>query len=117
LKENVHLLKACFSNLKSQMSHFTMGVVMKISVKVASLVILFSFSGPSFALSVHDRLGDWRKATSTERSSVASTIASRLNDNGISSNFILSCLNDMAGDGGLDQMKISEAAAACSVMR
>lgn len=89
---------------------------MKRIVKITFVVIPFVLSSTAYALSVFNTLGDWRDASYSEKYSLAQDMASRLNKPGVSASGLAACINETAGDGGLDQMKISEVAAACSVI-
>lgn len=68
------------------------------------------------ALSPSETLGGWRNASYSEKLDLAQMMADRLNKPGISASYLVNCINDTAGKGGLDYMKISETAAACAVL-
>lgn len=88
---------------------------MKITSKTIAAIILAS-SNSAYALSVSGTLLDWRNATYSERSNLAQVMANRLNKSGVSASTLITCINETAGDSGLDNIKISETAAACAVM-
>ncbi|MGF6222104.1 hypothetical protein [Pseudomonas sp. YL-218 TE3947] len=89
---------------------------MKNKVKMTSAIIALALSTTTYALSTSDTLGDWRSATLSEKSSLAQMIADKLSRPGVSESFLIACIDETAGDGGLDQMKISETAAACATL-
>lgn len=89
---------------------------MKTIVKSVFVVIPFILSSTAYALSGGNTLGDWRDASYSEKSSLAQAMASNINKSGVSASGLVACINETPGDGGLDQMKISEVAAACAVM-
>lgn len=89
---------------------------MKKTLKTTSATIALVLSTTAYALSTSDTLGDWRSATLSEKSSLAQIIADSLNRSGVSESFLIACIDETAGDGGLDQMKISETAAACAIL-
>ncbi|WP_458374746.1 hypothetical protein [Pseudomonas laurylsulfatiphila] len=89
---------------------------MKNIVKMTSAIIALSLSTTTYALSTIDTLGDWRNATLSEKLSLAKIIADKFSKPGVSESFLITCIDETAGDGGLDQMKISETAAACATL-
>ena len=89
---------------------------MKTTVKIAFVLIPFVLSSTAYALSGRNTLGEWRNASYSERLSLAQAMAFNINKSGVSANDLAECIDETAGDGGLDQMKISEVAAACAVM-
>lgn len=89
---------------------------MRGSVKLNFAVFALALSTTAYALSSNDRLGVWRNASYSEKTSLAQAMADRLNKPGVSASFLVRCIDETAGDGGLDFMKISETAAACAVL-
>lgn len=92
------------------------GVFMKQIVKNAFVAISFTLSSTVYALSGGNTLGDWRNASYTEKTSLAQAMSSKINKPGVTSSALVACINETAGDEGLDQVKISEVAAACAVL-
>ena len=78
-------------------------------------------SSNTLALSDGDNLGAWRAASSNDRLELSMKIIQALNKNGsipsaveiMFGYSIFKCINEIAGDGVLDFMKISETAASC----
>lgn len=85
-------------------------------VKSTLIAIPFVLSSTAYALSGGNTLGDWRNASYAEKSNLAQAMSSRINKPGVTSSVLIACINETAGDGGLDQMKISEVAAACAIL-
>ena len=85
-------------------------------VKSAFVTISFMLSSIAYALSGGNTLGDWRNASYAEKFSLAQAMSSKINKPGVTSSALIACINETAGDGGVDQMKISEVAAACAVL-
>ncbi|MNC37140.1 hypothetical protein D3C75_856950 [compost metagenome] len=80
------------------------------------VAISFVLSSTAYALSGGNTLGDWRNASNAEKSSLAQAMSSKINKPGVTSSALVACIDETAGDGGVDQMKISEVAAACAVL-
>ncbi|MDH0424155.1 hypothetical protein [Stutzerimonas stutzeri] len=84
--------------------------------KIIAIALAFS-STAAFALSTADNLGAWRQASYSEKLQLAEEMANRLDKPNISASFLLQCVSETAADGGVDFMKISETAAACSILQ
>jgi len=87
----------------------------KIYKKLIPLFLILS-SPNALALSTTDTLGDWRKAEESEKIELSVHMAKILNKRQITAFKLYECVTDTAGNGGLDQMKISEIAAACGIL-
>lgn len=86
--------------------------VMQISVLTAA----FFWIGPVSALSGADTLGEWRRATVAEKVSLVRDIVGRINGAEVSAAELMACIDETAGDGGLDRQEIARIAAICVVM-
>lgn len=69
-----------------------------------------------FALSTSDNLGSWRQASYSEQAQLCENMANRLNKPELTASSLCACILQTAGDGGADFMKVSETAAACSIL-
>ena len=72
------------------------------------------------ALTANDNLGAWRTASNETKAELAKTMVRRVGEGRISEQQIkllalqvFLCINETAGDGGLDNMIIAEVAAGC----
>ena len=88
---------------------------MKKSKKVIAIVSLV-VSSVAYGLSSYETLGDWRRASYSEKLSLAQAMAERISESGVSASALMACINETAGDGGFDQQLISEIAAGCAVL-
>lgn len=84
--------------------------------KLVMITPALIFAPAIFALSLSGNLGEWRKASYSEKYQLCETMVYRLNRPGLTASAICSCISETAGDGGLDFMKINETAAACDVI-
>ena len=91
-----------------------------LSLCFALIVHLMCVLPASHALTANDNLGAWRAASNETKAELAKTMVRRLGEGRISEQQIkllalqvFLCVNETAGNGGLDNMKIAEVAAAC----
>ena len=68
------------------------------------------------ALSHSDNLGAWRIASYSDRIKLCEFMVSRLQEPNLTASSLCRCITETAGDGGLDSIKISEIASACTVL-
>ncbi len=88
---------------------------MKNIKKVVSAGFAIVYVPVVFALSATDSLGDWREASYVEQAQLCETIVRRLNQPKLEASTMCICISGIAGDGGVDFMKISETAAGCYI--
>ena len=67
-------------------------------------------------LSSEDNLNAWRKASERGRSELSARLATKVGLPMNASEPLKICISETARDGGLDQLRISEVAAACIVL-
>lgn len=85
------------------------------------LIVHFTCLLPAaHALKANDNLGAWRAASNETKAEVAVTMVRKLGEGRVSERQIellalqvFICINETAGNGGLDNMKIAEVAVAC----
>lgn len=84
------------------------------------IVHLMCILPASHALTANDNLGAWRATSNETKAELAKTMVRRLGEGRISERQIkllalqvFLCINETAGNGGLDNMKIAEVAAGC----
>lgn len=85
-----------------------------------TLIVLLCILPASHALTANDTLGAWRAASNETKAELAKTMVRRLGEGRISERQIkllalqvFLCINETAGSGGLDDMRIAEVAAGC----
>lgn len=93
----------------------------RLDVYIPDRANVYTTKTSAITLSANGNLGGWRKASSSDQLELSIKMISALNKGGnVSSEdekilgySVYNCIRETAGDGGLDYMRISEAAASC----
>ncbi len=68
-------------------------------------------------LSTTDKLDSWRSASASERARLSNTIIERAGRPDIGTSELNDCISNTAGDGGLDNLTVSQTAAVCILQK
>lgn len=82
---------------------------------ISIAIFLFFASSSAHALSASGKLRDWRYSSASEKLEFAREVV-RLTSTRATPREIVICIDEIAGDGGLDSQDVKTAAAVCATL-